>query len=104
MILFQIIIFPEDSKIRKSSKVISKTFGATQLNILIEGDIYNPISLKHIDKLMNHIKSKNSSVSLTYSIADVIKKMHYSFHNGEKDSLKIPTNRELIEQYMFLIH
>jgi predicted RND superfamily exporter protein len=67
--------FPEDSKIRKSSKVISKTFGgATQLNILIEGDIYDPISLKHIDKLMNHIKSKNSSVSLTYSIADVIKK------------------------------
>ena len=95
--------FPEDSKIRKSSKVISKTFGgATQLNILIEGDIYDPISLKHIDKLMNHIKSKNSSVSLTYSIADVIKKMHYSFHNGEKDSLKIPMNRELIEQYMFL--
>ena len=95
--------FPEDSKIRKSSKVISKTFGgATQLNILIEGDIYDPISLKHIDKLMNHIKSKNSSVSLTYSIADVIKKMHYSFHNGEKDSLKIPTNRALIEQYMFL--
>jgi len=95
--------FPEDSKIRKSSKVISKTFGgATQLNILIEGDIYDPISLKHIDKLMNHIKSKNSSVSLTYSIADVIKKMHYSFHNGENDSLKIPTNRALIEQYMFL--
>ena len=95
--------FPEDSKIRKSSKVISKTFGgATQLNILIEGDIYDPMSLKHIDKLMNHIKSKNSSVSLTYSIADVIKKMHYSFHNGEKDSLKIPTNRQLIEQYMFL--
>ena len=95
--------FPEDSKIRKSSKVISKTFGgATQLNILIEGDIYDPISLKHIDKLMNHIKSKNSSVSLTYSIADVIKKMHFSFHNGEKDSLKIPANRQLIEQYMFL--
>ena len=95
--------FPEDSKIRKSSKVISKTFGgATQLNILIEGDIYDPISLKHIDKLMNHIKSKNASVSLTYSIADVIKKMHFSFHNGEKDSLKIPANRQLIEQYMFL--
>jgi len=95
--------FPEDSKIRKSSKVISKTFGgATQLNILIEGDIYDPISLKHIDNLMNHIKSKNSSVSLTYSIADVIKKMHFSFHNGEKDSLKIPANRQLIEQYMFL--
>ena len=28
--------------------------------------------------------------------------MHFSFHNGEKDSLKIPANRQLIEQYMFL--
>ena len=96
-------IFPEDSKIRKASRVISNTFGgSTQLNILIEGDIYDPLSLEHIDKLMNHIKEKNKAVSSTYSIADVIKKMHYSFNNGNIDSLKIPSSRELIEQYMFL--
>ncbi|MEC7850030.1 MAG: MMPL family transporter [Candidatus Neomarinimicrobiota bacterium] len=95
--------FPIDSKIRKASRVISKTFGgSTQLNILIEGDIYDPLSLEHIDKLMNHIKEKNKAVSSTYSIADVIKKMHYSFNNGNIDSLKIPSSRELIEQYMFL--
>ena len=28
--------------------------------------------------------------------------MHYSFNNGNADSLKIPSSRELIEQYMFL--
>jgi hypothetical protein len=28
--------------------------------------------------------------------------MHYSFNNGNIDSLKIPSSRELIEQYMFL--
>ena len=95
--------FPEDSKIRKASRVISNTFGgSTQLNILIEGDIYDPLSLEHIDKLMKHIKEKNKAVSSTYSIADVIKKMHYSFNNGNIDSLKIPSSRELIEQYMFL--
>ena len=95
--------FPEDSKIRKSSAVISEVFGgSTQLNILIEGDIYDPLSLEHIDKLMSHIKEKNSIVSSTYSISDVIKKMHYSFNNGNSDSLKIPSSRELIEQYMFL--
>ncbi|OUW78481.1 MAG: hypothetical protein CBD77_04320 [bacterium TMED217] len=95
--------FPEDSKIRKSSAVINKTFGgSTQLNILIEGDIYDPLSLEHIDRLMSHIKEKNEAVSSTYSIADVIKKMHYSFNNGNIDSLKIPSSRELIEQYMFL--
>ena len=72
------------------------------LNILVEGDIYDPLSLQHIDKLMNHIKEKNQAVSSTYSIADVIKKMHYSFNNGNPDSLIIPSSRELIEQYMFL--
>ena len=95
--------FPEYSKIRKASAVINKTFGgSTQLNILIEGDIYDPSSLEHIDRLMSHIKDKNKAVSSTYSIADVIKKMHYSFNNGNIDSLKIPSSRELIEQYMFL--
>ena len=95
--------FPKDSKIRKASQVISQTFGgSTQLNILVEGDIYDPLSLQHIDKLMNHIKEKNKAVSSTYSIADVIKKMHYSFNNGNPDSLSIPSSRELIEQYMFL--
>jgi predicted RND superfamily exporter protein len=95
--------FPEDSKIRRASAVINEVFGgSTQLNILIEGDIYDPISLKHIDELMAHIKEKNDVVSSTYSIADVIKKMHFSFNNGNADSLKIPFSRELIEQYMFL--
>ena len=95
--------FPKDSKIRRSSAVISEVFGgSTQLNIIIEGDIYDPLSLEHIDKLMSHIKEKNSIVSSTYSIADVVKKMHYSFNNGNADSLKIPSSRELIEQYMFL--
>ena len=28
--------------------------------------------------------------------------MHYSFNNGNADSLKIPSSRDLIEQYMFL--
>ena len=56
--------FPEDSKIRRSSAVISEVFGgSTQLNILIEGDIYDPLSLKHIDKLMSHIKEKIASLA-----------------------------------------
>ena len=95
--------FPKDSKIRRASAVINEVFGgSTQLNILIEGDIYDPNSLNHIDELMNHIKEKNDVVSSTYSIVDVIKKMHFSFNNGNVDSLKIPFSRELIEQYMFL--
>ncbi|HIA79154.1 MAG TPA: hypothetical protein EYO07_03190, partial [Candidatus Marinimicrobia bacterium] len=95
--------FPKDSKIRIASQVISRAFGgSTQLNILIEGDIYDPDVLSHIDKLTDHIKKQNASVTSTYSITDVVKKMHFAFHNGNYDSLKIPNDRELIVQYMFL--
>ena len=95
--------FPKNSKIRIANQVISHAFGgSTQLNILIEGDIYDPSVLSHIDKLTNHIKQQNETVTSTYSITDIIKKMHFAFNNGNYDSLKIPEDRELITQYMFL--
>ena len=95
--------FPKNSKIRIANQVISRAFGgSTQLNILIEGDIYDPSVLSHIDKLTNHIKQQNETVTSTYSITDIIKKMHFAFNNGNYDSLKIPEDRELITQYMFL--
>jgi len=95
--------FPKNSKIRIANQVISRAFGgSTQLNILIEGDIYDPSVLSHIDKLTDHIKQQNETVTSTYSITDIIKKMHFAFNNGNYDSLKIPEDRELITQYMFL--
>ena len=95
--------FPKNSKIRIANQVISRAFGgSTQLNILIEGDIYDPSVLSHIDKLTDHVKQQNETVTSTYSITDIIKKMHFAFNNGNYDSLKIPEDRELITQYMFL--
>ena len=95
--------FPKNSKIRIANQAISRAFGgSTQLNILIEGDIYDPSVLSHIDKLTDHIKQQNETVTSTYSITDIIKKMHFAFNNGNYDSLKIPEDRELITQYMFL--
>ena len=95
--------FPKNSKIRIANQVISRAFGgSTQLNILIEGDIYDPSVLSHIDKLTDHIKQQNETVTSTYSITDIIKKMHFAFNNGNYDSLKIPEDRELITQYIFL--
>ena len=75
--------FPKNSKTRIANQVISRAFGgSTQLNILIEGDIYDPSVLSHIDKLTDHIKQQNATVTSTYSITDIIKKMHFAFNNG----------------------
>ena len=95
--------FPPESRVRIANKKISEAFGgSTQLSILVEGDIFNPKTLKNIELLTNHIKNKYSIVTKSYSIADVIKKMHSGFNGGDTDLEVIPEDRDLISQYMFL--
>ena len=95
--------FPPDSRVRIANKKISKAFGgSTQLSILVEGDIFDPKILKNIEQLTDHIKNKYSIVTKSYSITDVIKKMHSGFNGGDPDFDIVPEERDLISQYMFL--
>ena len=95
--------FPESSRVRIANTKIAKAFGgSTQMSILIEGDIFDPDVLKNIETLTNHIKEKHDIVTKSYSIADVIKKMHSGFNNGDPALEIIPDDADLISQYMFL--
>ena len=95
--------FPPESRVRIANKKISKAFGgSTQLSILVEGDIFDPKILKNIESLTDHIKNKYSIVTKSYSITDVIKKMHSGFNGGDPDLEIVPEERDLISQYMFL--
>ncbi|MAL65230.1 MAG: hypothetical protein CMF94_03915, partial [Candidatus Marinimicrobia bacterium] len=92
-----------DSRVRIANKKISKAFGgSTQLSILVEGDIFEPNTLKNIETLTDHVKNKYSIVTKSYSIVDVIKKMHSGFNGGDPEYEVIPDDRDLISQYMFL--
>ena len=95
--------FNEKSRLRIANTKISEAFGgSTQMNILIEGDIFEPRILKNIEKLTSHIKKRHDIVTKTYSIVDIIKKMNSSFHGGDPEHEVIPDDSELISQYMFL--
>ena len=95
--------FPPDSRVRIANKKISKAFGgSTQLSILVEGDIFELNTLKNIETLTDHVKNKYSIVTKSYSIVDVIKKMHSGFNGGDPEYEVIPDDRDLISQYMFL--
>jgi len=95
--------FPEKSKIRIANAKISEAFGgSTQMNILVEGDIYDPKILSNIEQLTDHIKETHEIVTKSYSIVDVIKKMHSGFNGGDPEFEIIPDDPELIAQYMFL--
>ena len=95
--------FPRSSDLRIANSKISHVFGgSTQMSILVEGDIYDPKILKNIEMLTDHIKNRHSIVTKSYSIVDVIKKMHSGFNGGDPLLEIIPEDRELIQQYMFM--
>ena len=95
--------FPESSRLRIANAKISEAFGgSTQMNILVEGDIFDPKVLRDIDLLTEHIKKRHDIVTKSYSITDVIKKMNSGFNGGNPNLEVIPNERELISQFMFL--
>ena len=95
--------FPESSRVKIANVKIGEAFGgSTQISILVEGDIFEPELLKNIEKLTDHIKDRYNIITKTYSIVDVIKKMHLGFNNGDPTFEVIPEEKDLISQYMFL--
>ena len=68
--------FPKSSTLRVANTKISDAFGgSTQMNILVEGDIFDPEVLKNIEVLTDHVKERHEIITKSYSIVDVIKKM-----------------------------
>ena len=97
------LYLPQSSILRIANTKISEAFGgSTQMNILVEGDIFDPDVLRNIELLTDHIKDEHSIVTKSYSIADVIKKMHSGFNGGDPSMEIIPDDPELIHQYMFM--
>ncbi|MBT5070149.1 MAG: RND family transporter [Candidatus Marinimicrobia bacterium] len=95
--------FPKNGRLRIHNTAISDAFGgATQLTVMVEGDIYEPETLKNIETLTNHISESSTLVTKTHSITDVIKNLHFGFNGGDSVYYTIPDDRELITQYMFL--
>ena len=95
--------FPKSSTLRMANTKISNAFGgSTQMNILVQGEIFDPKVLKNIEILTDHIKNRHDIVTKSYSIIDVIKKMHSGFNGGDSTMEIIPDDIDLIHQYMFM--
>ena len=95
--------FPKSSTLRIANTKISNAFGgSTQMNILVQGEIFDPKVLKNIEILTDHIKDRHEIITKSYSIVDVIKKMHSGFNGGDPTMEVIPDDIDLIRQYMFM--
>ena len=80
--------FKPGTEIRDSMDFMDKEMSGTMdLRVRIEGDIKDPTILQKMDSLQNYIET-NGQVTVTYSIANVVKQMHRTVMD---DSLKYET-------------
>ncbi|GIS71663.1 MAG: hypothetical protein CM1200mP10_12400 [Candidatus Neomarinimicrobiota bacterium] len=85
--------FKKGNKIRDSLEFLDeKMLGSMDLEFLINGDMKDPELLHQISQLQNYVE-KYPSVSMTISIADVIKQMHRTVMDDDPEYEKVPVEQ-----------
>ena len=85
--------FEKGNKIRDSLEFLDKKMlGSMNLVFLLNGDMKDPELLQQISQLQDYVE-KNPSVSITFSIADVIKRMHRTVMDDDPDYERVPDGR-----------
>ena len=88
--------FKPETEIRKSMDFIDQEMtGTMDLRILLEADMKSPEVLRKIDSLQLFIE-KNKSISVTNSIADVVKKMHRTVMDDSLEYETIPFEKDKV--------
>jgi hypothetical protein len=98
--------FSYNHNIRVSDRLLNNNFGGTYMAYLVfegseEGAMKNPEVVKYIEVLQRHLESL-PVVGKTSSVADIIKKIAFEIHDGDKHYDAVPDSREAIAQYLFL--
>lgn len=98
--------FKEDNLIRQADKMLNAHFGGTNtLNVVIEGNedevIKEPSLLKSMDKFQKYME-EDPNIGESISIAEYLKRMNRVLNENRKEMFRVPGNRELAAQYLFL--
>lgn len=94
--------FHKEAPIRKANEHVNKVFGgSSQLNIVVEGNIKDPVILRDMLKLQAHLE-ESPHVGRSQSIADMIARMNKAFHNDDPDFAVIPDTVEAVAQYLLI--
>ena len=88
--------FKPGTEIRDSMDFMDREMSGTMdLRVRIEGDIKDPSTLRGMDSLQIFIE-KNENISVSYSVADVVKQMHRTVMDDSIKYESIPDEREKI--------
>ena len=88
--------FKPGTEIRDSMDFMDREMSGTMdLRVRIEADVRDPRILNGIDSLQSFIQ-QNENISVTYSIADVVKQMHRTVMDDSLKYESIPSTREKV--------
>ena len=88
--------FKPGTEIRDSMDFMDREMSGTMdLRVRIEADVKDPRILNGIDSLQSFVQ-ENENISVTYSIADVVKQMHRTVMDDSLKYESIPTTREKV--------
>jgi predicted RND superfamily exporter protein len=99
-------MFPHDSDVYISSKLISERMnGTVSMNVVVEGDkpdtIKSPSLLRKMVELQE-LAEEAEEVGGTISIADYIKRMNKVMNEDKEEFNTIPDSQEAVAQYLLL--
>ncbi len=88
--------FKPGSEIRDSMDFMDEEMSGTMdLRVRVAGDIKEPVILKGMDSLQTFIE-KNEKISVSYSVANVVKQMHRTVMDDSIKYESIPEEREKV--------
>ena len=88
--------FKPGTEIRDSMDFMDREMSGTMdLRVRIEADVKDPSILNGIDSLQSFVQ-ENENISVTYSIADVVKQMHRTVMDDSLKYESIPSTREKV--------
>ena len=88
--------FKPGTEIRDSMDFMDREMSGTMdLRVRIEADVKDPRILNGIDSLQSFVQ-ENENISVTYSIADVVKQMHRTVMDDSLKYKSIPSTREKV--------
>ena len=98
--------FKEKSEIRQADKIMNENLGGTSLGYLVaqtntpEG-MKEPENLKYLEGVQKDLE-KVEVVGKTTGLTDLIKRMHRVINQDKPEFEKIPEDRKVIAQYLFM--
>ena len=88
--------FKVGTEIRDSMDFMDKEMSGTMdLRVLVEGDIKDPDILKKMDSIQTFI-STNEHIGVSYSIADVVKRMHQVIMDDSAEYAVVPQSKDKV--------